>query len=80
MERADKPTPCWLKITGHRHQVQDPTTAEVWELDGELFLKVIGKSATLIHEEHKAITLAQGLYRVWRQREYTPQALRTVAD
>ena len=68
------------EITGHQHQVEDPATAEVWGLDGELFLKVIGKSATLIHEEHKAIKLVQGLYRVWRQREYTPQALRTVAD
>lgn len=69
------------EITGHRHRIQDETTAELWTaLDGLLYLKVIAETATLVHDEHGPITLQRGLYRVWRQREYTPQAFRTVYD
>jgi hypothetical protein len=69
------------EITGHSHRVEDPATAELWESsDGLLFLKVIAHQATIIHEEHKPITLPQGIYRVWYQREYTPQAIRRVID
>ncbi|MCP2335685.1 hypothetical protein [Actinomadura rupiterrae] len=32
------------------------------------------------HEEHAAISLPQGWYRVVRQREYVPGAVRVVAD
>jgi hypothetical protein len=33
-----------------------------------------------VHEEHGAIPLPRGWYRVVRQREYTPGAVRIVAD
>jgi hypothetical protein len=36
--------------------------------------------ADLVHEEHNTIALAQGDYRVWQQREYSPAAIRTVVD
>jgi hypothetical protein len=69
------------EITGHRHRVQDQSTAELWAgLDGLLYLRVIADTATLVHEEHGPITLERGLYRVWRQREYTPDAFRTIYD
>ncbi|MBN1428957.1 MAG: hypothetical protein JXB07_11275 [Anaerolineae bacterium] len=69
------------EITGHSHRIEDQTTAELWESnDGLLFLKVIASQATIVHEEHDPITLPQGLYRVWYQREYTPQAIRRVID
>ncbi len=68
------------EITGHSHRVHDPHSAEVWEHGGVLFLKVVADSATIIHEEHQPITLPRGLYRVWMQREYTPQAIRRIAD
>ncbi len=68
------------EITGHSHRVLDPQSAEVWEHGGVLFLKVIAEQATIVHEEHRPITLPRGLYRVWMQREYTPQAIRPIAD
>jgi hypothetical protein len=68
------------EITGHSHRVQEPRAAELWERGGTLFLKVVADHATIVHEEHKPIVLARGLYRVWMQREYTPQAIRRIAD
>ena len=46
----------------------------------ELFLEVKEPIATLVHEEHRAIELPSGLYRVWRQREYRPDAYVEVMD
>jgi hypothetical protein len=68
------------EITGHSHRVKEHGAAELWERGGELFLKVVDENATLIHEEHHPITLPRGLYRVWRQREYTPRQIRQIAD
>jgi hypothetical protein len=67
------------EVTGHSHRIEDPATAEVFELNGQLYLKV-SDPARLIHEEHKPITLPPGAYRVWMQREYTPGAIRMVRD
>ena len=66
--------------TGHMHRIETPGTAVLWELDGRLFLRVIAETATVIHEEHKPITIPQGTYRVWQQREYTPERIRPVFD
>lgn len=66
--------------TGHSHQIEFPATAELWELDGQLYLKVVAENARVVHEEHKPITLERGLYRVWKQREYTPERVRPVYD
>lgn len=68
------------EITGHSHRVKDPRTAEVWEQGNLLFLKVVADETTIIHEEHKPIVLPRGVYRVWMQREYTPQAIRRIVD
>jgi hypothetical protein len=68
------------EITGHAHRIESPSSAELWELDGQLYIKVVADSARIVHEEHKPITLARGLYRVWQQREYTPQKIRPVYD
>jgi hypothetical protein len=68
------------ELTGHSHRLAEPETAELWEHDGVLFLKVVADSARVIHEEHRTITLSRGLYRIWQQREYTPQAIRRVTD
>jgi hypothetical protein len=68
------------EVTGHSHRVAEPETAEVWEWDGILYVNVTARSATIVHEEHKPITLPRGLYRVWMQREYTPGRIRRVVD
>jgi hypothetical protein len=68
------------ELTGHSHRLADPESAELWEQGGVMFLKVVADSARVIHEEHRPITLPRGLYRIWQQREYTPQAIRRVID
>jgi hypothetical protein len=67
------------EVTGHSHRVESPGTAEIWELNDGLFLKVID-TARIIHEEHHPITLPPGNYRVWQQREYTPEVIRFIRD
>lgn len=66
--------------TGHTHRIAEAGAAELYELEGTLYLKVVAEVATLIHEEHKPIALPRGTYKVWQQREYTPEAIRTVYD
>ena len=66
--------------TDHSHQIEFPASAELWELDGQVYLKVVADSARVIHEEHMPISLPRGLYRVWKQREYTPEKIRPVYD
>lgn len=66
--------------TGHMHRIEYPDTAELWELNGQLYIKVITDTARIVHEEHKPITIPQGLYRVWQQREYSPEKIRPVYD
>lgn len=68
------------EATGHRHQMQPAQAVQLWERNGELFLEVIGASASLVHEEHRTIELSRGLYRVWKQREYRPEAYIEVED
>jgi hypothetical protein len=52
----------------------------VLEKDGTLYLRVVADRATIIHQEHRPITLPRGSYRVWAQREYSPEAIRPVLD
>jgi hypothetical protein len=68
------------EVTGHSHRFQDAGAVELWEHSGLLFVQISADQATIIHEEHRPITLSRGIYRVWMQREYTPQAIRTVVD
>lgn len=78
------------EVTGHAHQVHDVSTAIVdrddvpaqqlfEEPDGTRLL-VVRRDAELRHEEHGTIALARGTYEVIRQREYSPEAIRNVAD
>jgi hypothetical protein len=60
------------EATGHAHAVAAPD-AELLGDPGTLeerFLRIVTE-ARLTHEEHAAIPLPAGLYRVIRQREYT---------
>ena len=68
------------EATGHAHQVLDLNTAELYENDGTLYLRVKAEQAVLTHEEHKSITLPTGSYRVWRQREYVPTPLKSTQE
>ena len=67
------------EMTGHHHSV-DADAADWWKSEnGEQFIQV--KTATeVVHPEHGPIALPKGKYRVRRQREYSPEAIRNVAD
>lgn len=76
------------EVTGHCHAIY-PTAegklpAKLWDAGAERFLQVL-ESTTIRHEEHGAIPLEPGVYRVSKfgigtQREYSPEEIRTVAD
>ena len=68
------------EATGHSHRIEEAKTAELYELDGQLFVRVVAERARVVHEEHAPITLPRGDYKVWFQREYTPQAIRRIID
>jgi len=68
------------ELTGHSHRLENPAAAEVWEGGGSLFVRVTADSVRLVHQEHAPITLPRGSYRVWQQREYTPEAIVRVFD
>lgn len=80
------------EVTGHAHAIYTPEKVNVFLSQGtptslvegmeggrEGFLEVLERSY-LKHEEHSAITLEPGIYKVTRQRQYTPEALRFVND
>ena len=70
------------EVTGHAHAIAAPN-AKLFALAGEMtryLLQVTKTPVELKHEEHSTIVLPPGNYEVVRQREYTPQGLRNVAD
>lgn len=76
------------EVTGHAHAILDKHVAHFAGaeertadgLAGVTFLEVRAAVAALQHEEHSTIQLEPGVYRITRQREYSPEALRNVAD
>lgn len=68
------------ELTGHSHRIAEVGSVELFEHAGNLYLRVLAELATVVHEEHRPIALPRGEYRVWQQREYTPQEIRTVRD
>jgi hypothetical protein len=68
------------EATGHSHRVEDLDTAEVFQGHNVLYVRVRAESARIVHQEHGPIALPRGSYRVWKQREFAPEAIRWVAD
>ena len=70
------------EATGHAHAIRNERAALF--RDPKLmavFLQVSGDdTVALEHEEHDTVHLPPGNYRVIRQREYSPEAIRNVAD
>jgi len=86
---ADLPTQCRVgrrpilaegEITGHAHRLQNPASAQVFAVGGDVYLEVLDETATIVHEEHGPVTLPRGGYTVRIQREYSPQEIRRVVD
>ncbi|HUD75312.1 MAG TPA: hypothetical protein VMQ76_09595 [Terracidiphilus sp.] len=66
------------EVTGHHHSVAESDAELVKE--GERMLLHVERQTALEHQEHGAIVLEPGVYEVRRQREYSPEAIRNVAD
>ena len=80
------------EVTGHHHELQVRDAADWWkegeistanekpsQLAGEIFVS-LAAGGKVTHDEHATIPLPPGTYRVMRQREYHPEALRNVND
>jgi hypothetical protein len=69
------------EVTGHIHRIADLDAAEVLECGDGLYLSVTAEGGvSIVHEDHKTVELPAGKYEVVRQREYSPEAIRNVAD
>ncbi|MFJ3309965.1 hypothetical protein ACIPSA_44585 [Streptomyces sp. NPDC086549] len=68
------------EVTGHAHAVLGP--GELVREPGPFgpLLLRLPQGGRVVHEEHAAIALPKGWYRVVRQREYVPGSVRIVAD
>ena len=67
------------EATGHAHTLLERNVT-MFEKDMARFIEITGGGATVVHEEHGAVNLDSGFYEVRRQREYSPEAIRNVAD
>jgi hypothetical protein len=76
------------ELTGHRHAIYDRVTmfrddTLAREVPAGLYVghvKVEGGSALIRHQEHAPVSLAEGTYRVRRQRELEPKDAVLVSD
>ena len=71
------------EVTGHHHSFCEETVdlyAPAVPEAGVTYLEVRAAMAMLTHQEHATIRVAPGTYKVTRQREYSPEAIRNVAD
>ena len=68
------------EVTGHSHRITDAPNATMHRLHEIRYLTITDIPSTVTHEEHGPIELPKGIYKVWRQREYTPERIITVRD
>jgi len=70
------------EVTGHKHAIKvNNKNAMLFKAanDNRFFL-IVTRESELVHEEHSKIKIPPGNYEVIRQREYTPESIRWVAD
>ena len=68
------------EMTGHAHEIKSKS-AKLFDRVGERFLSVSGKKSVILeHQEHDPIEIPVGFYKVIRQADYSPEAIRSVAD
>jgi hypothetical protein len=70
------------EVTGHAHAIWDKRAALFRDSKlAAIFMHVSGDGpVALDHQEHDTIHIPPGDYQIIRQREYTPDAIRNVAD
>ena len=87
----DKPIPAdngrvvlaYGEVTGHAHALHSNMIRHYRDTEGSgltVTQLVVDKPTMLRHEEHPALPVNKGKYHVVRQREYSPEAIRNVAD
>lgn len=71
------------EATGHHHTI-DQGAVGFSETDSNVamadYIAVEAALAKLTHQEHDTIEIPKGNYRVYRQVEYTPEAIKPVVD
>lgn len=91
---AGRPILAHGEVTGHAHEIEDASAAvieeprEPFSVTGDLadaqpmtrLIARLGRKTQVKHQEHAPIPTEKGTYRVTRQREYSPQEIRNVAD
>jgi hypothetical protein len=70
---SDKIVLAYGEVTGHSHSVRTED-AKLYRNNNDDYL-VVEEHANLVHEEHDAIALPAGIYRIIRQREYNPRTV-----
>lgn len=83
LEQCESVTLAYGEVTGHAHVLTAPRLkARINKTQGRLVAEVVSlmERGLLRHEEHNPIELPPGDYAIIRQREYTPEELRNVAD
>jgi hypothetical protein len=70
------------ELTGHAHAIKNERAALFRDPKlAAIFLRVNGDApVALEHDEHSTIEVPPGDYQIIRQREYSPEAIRNVAD
>jgi hypothetical protein len=70
------------ETTGHAHRVGTLEAAELYRMDGKMFLCVGEGGVSIVHEEHAPVTLDPGNYEIHIDQffDYSAQALRNVQD
>lgn len=84
LKQAKQGVLAYGEVTGHAHRLISEgglMVAETVENNRPLVTSFsLEQDGKLVHEEHETVELPAGDYVVVRQREYTPQEIRRVAD
>ena len=79
-KQKDRIVLAYGEVTGHAHAIEEWSKVDVFVApEGQLYLRV-KEETSLRHEEHGAITLPPASFERVIQREYSPEAIRNVAD
>lgn len=77
--KGDRVILAYGEVTGHHHSI-DSAHCQEWVDDAGVTWIEAQQAVELLHQEHDPIRLKKGWYRKVQQMEYTPGAIRNVAD
>jgi uncharacterized protein YjhX (UPF0386 family) len=67
------------EVTGHAHEIECDS-ADAWKDGDETVAVEVKKKTAIKHQEHAPIPIKPKIYKIRRQCEYSPTAMRPVAD